>query len=87
MPAIWWGTPCDTNSLARKWDGGPPPLRTDEYPNGEAPWLTPQERHRVLIGNILSDFTALGMIKLKEAGGKILRLKGKGLGEEEELGE
>ena len=32
--AIHFGTPCTTFSMARKWDGGPPPLRSLDHPYG-----------------------------------------------------
>ena len=37
-------------------------------PNGDALWLTPQEKRRVEIGNILADFMALGLVKAQQVG-------------------
>ena len=48
--------PCSTFSRARKWDGGPPPLRSDEHPDGLAP--KHKRSNRVTEANILVQRTA-----------------------------
>ena len=34
IAAVWMGTPCNSFSRARDRPGGPPPLRSDDHPNG-----------------------------------------------------
>ena len=51
------GTPCASFSRARKFDGGPPPLRTSRHVLGR-PNLSPADRRKLEQGNVLADFTA-----------------------------
>ena len=56
---VWLGTPCNSWSRARRWDGrGPGPLRDDyEYLMG-LPNLSQKDQDKVLLGNRLMRFTA-----------------------------
>ena len=60
LGAIWFahfGTPCNTYSAARKeGDGGPPPLRSAEFPDG-LPGLADDHQHQVFLGNLFRDRT------------------------------
>jgi len=60
LGAIWFAhfsTPCNTYSAARKeGDGGPPPLRSAEFPDG-LPGLADDHQHQVFLGNIFRDRT------------------------------
>ena len=53
--AVWMGTPCNSFSRARDRPGGPPPLRSDDCPNG-LPGLAPHDEEKVRVGNILARF-------------------------------
>ena len=57
---VWWATPCNTMSRARKDDGGPPPLRSDAYPLG-IPGLQGAQLRKVQQANRLVTVTALGL--------------------------
>ena len=46
------GTPCSSFSVARKDDGGPPPLRSQSSPTG-LPGLSAVDQTKVLLGNLL----------------------------------
>ena len=59
---IWWGTPCTSFSVARRWDGGPPPLRSEEDPDLPGCWLSDHDVAKVLAGNALADLTAEGIV-------------------------
>lgn len=54
---IHFGTPCSSFSLARKNDGGPPPLRDLQHLWG-LPRLAALDRQKVLLGNQFMQFTA-----------------------------
>ncbi len=54
--AVWMGTPCNSFSRARDRPGGPPPLRSDDHPNG-LPDLAPHDQEKVRVGNILARFS------------------------------
>jgi len=54
---IHFGTPCSSFSLARKKDGGPPPLRDQQHLWG-LPHLSDSDRQKVLMGNKFMQFTA-----------------------------
>ena len=58
LGAVWFahfGTPCNTYSGARKeGDGGPPPLRSAEFPDG-LPGLSDEHQHQVFLGNLFRD--------------------------------
>ena len=60
LGAIWFahfGTPCNTFSAARKeGDGGPPPLRDEEFPDG-LPDLGDEHQAQVFLGNLFRDRT------------------------------
>ena len=60
LGAIWFahfGTPCNTYSAARNSsDGGPPPLRSLELPDG-LPGLSDDHQHQVFLGNLFLDRT------------------------------
>lgn len=45
------GTPCNTFSSARKLDGGPPPLRSPQFPMG-LPLLDSENEAMVFLGNL-----------------------------------
>ena len=53
---IHFGTPCSSFSQARKNDGGPPPLRNEEYITG-LPGLSQFDQAKVEMGNFLLDVT------------------------------
>ena len=50
---VHFGMPCESWSLARKWDGGPPPLRDNDLFLYGRPNLTRHDREKVLRGNQL----------------------------------
>ena len=54
--AVWMGPPCNSFSRARDRPGGPPPLRSDEHPNG-LPNLAPHDAEKVRCGNTLARFS------------------------------
>ena len=56
--AIHFGTPCSSFSLARKADGGPPPLRDQVHLRGK-PGLAPHDQTKVEFGNLCADTTAI----------------------------
>ena len=51
------GTPCNTFSAARKEDGGPPPLRSEEFPEG-LPDLDGDNLALATLGNLFMDRSA-----------------------------
>ena len=51
------GTPCNTFTAARKLDGGPPPLRSKEAPEG-LPGLRPSDEVLVFLGNLFLERSA-----------------------------
>ena len=53
---IHFGTPCSSFSQARRNDGGPPPLRNEEYITG-LPGLSQLDQAKVEMGNFLLDVT------------------------------
>ena len=55
---IHFGTPCSSFSLARKDDGGPPPLRDPSHIWGK-PGLSPLDQDKVDLGNRLAQITAV----------------------------
>jgi hypothetical protein len=58
---VWWGTPCSSFSCARRWGGGPPPLRDGDNPSLPRQGLEGDELLKVLEGNQLADVTAFGI--------------------------
>ena len=54
----WYAPPCGTATRARERPGGPPPLRSDFYPEG-FPNLTGRHKVRVEAANAIYAFTAL----------------------------
>ena len=60
LGAIWFahfGTPCNTYSAARKQgDGGPPPLRSSEFPDG-LPSLAGDLWYQAFLGNLFKERT------------------------------
>ena len=54
---IHFGTPCSSFSVARKNDGGPPPLRDAAHLWG-LPGLSPKDHDKVLLGNKFMELTA-----------------------------
>ena len=55
---VWFGMPCQSWSRARKWDGGPPPLRDDADHLWGYPDLSKTDADKVFLGNRLLQFTA-----------------------------
>ena len=56
---VWLGTPCNSWSRARRWDGrGPGPLRDDHEFLMGLPNLSPVDQGKVHLGNRLMRFTA-----------------------------
>ena len=69
MIAVWYGTPCQTLSSARKFDGrGPPPLRDCRDPIQPASYISEKERQKVADANSLIDFTLEGIVVGHEIG-------------------
>ena len=65
---IHFGTPCNSFSAARKDDGGPPPLRSEQYPEG----LPDLQGHNLAIaqlGNWFTDRTVEAAVAVVRAGG------------------
>ena len=62
-----FGTPCNTFSSARKEDGGPPPLRSLEFPDG-LPNLDLELFLVTFLGNIFVDRTAEACFALARLG-------------------
>eukprot|EP00972_Heterocapsa_arctica_P075071 11077880-Heterocapsa_arctica.AAC.1 len=50
------GTPCTSLSRARDAPGGPPQLRSNEFPWGLS-GLRPCDEQKVLVGNVLARFS------------------------------
>ena len=50
---VWLGMPCQSWSRARKYDGGPPPLRDDSRHIWGRPGLSPSDTGKVQLGNRL----------------------------------
>ena len=64
---IWFGTPCTSWSRARRFDGGPPPLRDDGvHLMLGCEHLSARDQAKVLEGNALLDVT-IELIKLCQA--------------------
>ena len=57
VAAVWLGTPCNSFSRARNQPGGPPALRTGEFPHGLSA-LRPCDQAAVKLGNCLAMFSA-----------------------------
>ena len=53
---VHFGTPCSSFSIARKDDGGPPPLRDKDHLRGK-PNLRPADQAKVEFGNLCADTT------------------------------
>ena len=53
---LWLGTPCQTWSRARRWDGGPRPLCEDHALYGRG-GLNAQDQQKVAVGNLLACIT------------------------------
>ena len=54
---VWFGMPCQSWSRARKWDGGPQPLRDDDANLWGYPNLSKLDASKVYLGNRLLQFT------------------------------
>ena len=54
--AVHMGTPCSSFSLARKDDGGPPPLRDAQNLTGK-PGLNPADQEKVDLGNFFAEIS------------------------------
>ena len=63
-----FGTPCNSYSGARKDDGGPPPLRSLEFPDG-LPALSDQNVCIVFMGNVFNERTCEACIAIVTVGG------------------
>lgn len=57
VTTVWLGTPCNSWSRAREIPGGPPPLRSGDFPLG-LPGLRRADADKVRIGNELARFSA-----------------------------
>ncbi len=71
LGAVWFahfGTPCNTYSAARKDDGGPPPLRSHQFPDG-LPTLTGDLLDQVFLGNLFKERTCEACSALVNVGG------------------
>ena len=62
------GTPCNTFTAARKDDGGPPPLRSLQWPMG-LPELNDSNRALVFLGNVFLGRTVEACCKVFDLGG------------------
>ena len=65
---IHFGTPCNTFSAARKDDGGPPPLRSKDFPDG-LPSLQGGLKDQLFLGNLFRDRTFEACLALVLTGG------------------
>ena len=65
---IHFGTPCNTFSAARKDDGGPPPLRSREHPDG-LPSLQGDLWYQLFLGNLFKERTFEACLALVLTGG------------------
>ena len=54
---VWMAMPCQSWSLARKGDGGPPPLRDDHLFLRGCPHLSDADQSKVSIGNSMLELT------------------------------
>ena len=54
---VWYGMPCQSWSRARRFDGGPPPLRDDSQYLMGVPGLPHQDKAKVTLGNSLLEWT------------------------------
>ena len=63
-----FGTPCNSYSAARKDDGGPPPLRSIDFPDG-LPSLSDQNMCIVFLGNLFNDRTCEACAAIVDMGG------------------
>ena len=63
-----FGTPCNSYSAARKDDGGPPPLRSKEFPDG-LPNLSEQNCCIVFLGNLFNERTCEACVAIVTLGG------------------
>ena len=63
-----FGTPCNSYSAARKEDGGPPPLRSVEFPDG-LPDLSDQNVYIVIMGNLFNERTCEACAAIIDVGG------------------
>ena len=58
IAGTWLGTPCTSFTLARRWDGGPPPLRDPGDVLLAAPWISSEhDLKSVETGNRLASVT------------------------------
>ena len=65
---IHFGTPCNSFSAARKEDGGPPPLRSEEFPEG-FPDLDGLNLAIAMLGNFFAERTVEAAEAVVRAGG------------------
>ena len=65
---IHFGTPCNSFSAARKEDGGPPPLRSEEFPEG-FPDLDGLNLAITMLGNFFAERTVEAAEAVVRAGG------------------
>lgn len=56
---VWFGMPCQSWSRARRWDGGPPPLRDDALQLYGRARLSSKDSQKVFTGNLLLFWTYL----------------------------
>ena len=68
---LWLGTPCNTWSLARRFDGiGPVPLRARPQVGEPAPWITTfEDLTRVRVANSLAELSAMLALCITSVGG------------------
>ena len=65
---IHFGAPCNSFSAARKEDGGPPPLRSEEHPEG-LPGLTGSNLAIAMLGNFFTERTVEAAETVVRVGG------------------
>ena len=68
VACVWWGLPCSSWSTARRWDGGPVPLRSVLDAEKPGSWLTPYDVAKVDLGNHLLHVMCLGIRIAHNAG-------------------
>lgn len=60
VEGVWLGTPCTSFTLARRWDGGPPPLRSPTDVLCPAPWIHVEKDLKAI-----SDGNALAAVSVR----------------------
>ena len=56
---VWFGMPCQSWSMARRWDGGPPPLRDDSSEIWGRTFVSMKDAEKIQSGNQLLSWTFL----------------------------